>query len=152
MIVIFQILLSLCLAKTWKNTSCLQKKTMKKYEQNFYGTILDSSNLLPIKSLKSDHTWKLLQMFFKLQCDFLPHFWRDFHANLDAYLKKLLKQKKITNLRLSISSIFFRPKSILMMLQLQASKVQWILQKKFWYKIPENTAIRENRNEKLSKF
>ena len=52
-------------------------------------------------------------MFFKLQCDFLPHFCRDFHANLDAYLKKLLKQKKNTNLRLSISSIFFKAKIII---------------------------------------
>ena len=58
----------------------------------------------------SDHTWMLLQMFFKLQCDFLPHFWRDFHANLDAYLKKLLKQKESQILDCQFHQYFFKPK------------------------------------------
>ena len=40
----------------------------------------------------------------------LAHFKRIFHANLDAHLKKLLKQKKITNFGQSISSIFFKAK------------------------------------------
>ena len=41
---------------------------------------------------------------------FCHTFERIFHANLDAHLNKLLKQKKFTNLGQSISSIFFKAK------------------------------------------
>ena len=49
-------------------------------------------------------------MFLSCNQIFCHTFERIFHANLDAHLKKLLKQKKFTNLRLSISSIFFKAK------------------------------------------
>ena len=47
-----------------------------------------------------------------LSCNLISYhtFERIFHANLDAYLKKLLKQKKITNLGQSILSNFFKAK------------------------------------------
>ena len=58
----------------------------------------------------SHFIWKLSHMFLSCNQIFCHTFERIFHANLDAYLKKLLKQKKITNLGQSILSNFFKAK------------------------------------------
>ena len=58
----------------------------------------------------SDFTWNLLDMFLSCYLIFCHTFERIFHANLVDDLKKLLKQKKITNLGQSILSNFFKAK------------------------------------------
>ena len=106
MIVIFQILLSLCLAKTWKNTSCLQKKQRKSTNKIFIVLFWTVQIYLLLKAkcpIIPEYCYKCFS-----SCNVI--FCHTFHANLDAHLKKLLKQKKFTNLRLSISSISFKAK------------------------------------------
>ena len=77
-----------------------------------------------------------------------------FSCKFRCTFKKTAKTKKITNLRLSISSIFFKAKINIDDAPAagKQSTMDYDLAKKFWYKMLENTAIRENRNEKLSKF
>ena len=50
MIVKFLTVLSLSFAKNVRKYHLFTRKTVKKWEQNFYDTFFDSSNLLPIKS------------------------------------------------------------------------------------------------------
>ena len=108
MIVIFQILLSLCLAKTWKNTSCLQKKQWKSTNKIFMVLFLTVQIYLLLKAKcpiipESCYVFQVAMWFFATLL-------KRFSCKFRCIFKKTAKTKKITNLRLSISSIVFKAK------------------------------------------
>ena len=102
----------------------------------------------------SDFFWKLLHMFLSCNQIFCHIFEEIFYANLDAHIKKLLKQKIQPISESQICQSFSKPRSNLGMLQLQVGNVQlnMTLQDNQWDKTPKSIATTANRIEKFYKI